>query len=652
LVSPIKVSLDKEGYPLLFKDLKEFLGGSLEERKFVFTLLMISRTLQAKKNEQIPVKLNSITDPKIGNLSFLKEPILDYVIFKELNLTNILPLPWSTADLSVVTKGGPNGPALLTYIKTLKRFGYSELVGIAGIASDDCLKWFKSLYLHATTQNVFEEEEFKTSPRSTKFTRRLSVIKDPECKMRVIAMFDYVSQTCLEPLSNKLFSILKQIPSDRTFTQNPYLHKPIDANHRLWSLDLTAATDRFPLTLQIQILSKLTNPKFAESWALLMSGSPFASPLDPTESINYSVGQPMGAKSSWPMFTLSHHIVVRYCAVLCGVTNFENYMILGDDIVINNDQIALKYIQVMNDLGVEISKSKTHTSFFVYEFAKRWIDTRIGECTGIPMKGLIENIDNIFIIYQILFDYYFIKGNLYMAKSNLVWVVASLIRAVLRSKQKQCFSQRSFVERLEPLAFFMRYRFGYVTYDEARCFFAKHLRSDIYMIPTKDVVRDEISRVMSLAMVGTAWSSARVMSRFIPNLFSNPFFLDRSLTIDEDGTPIPMLQAVYNYTDKLVMKMTHLQLSKITVEEAMEDVVLLDVEAMMSFERCTKVQMLSHAALAARFRAELRFDPLQLPNKYRALTAIKHTRDIRHALYLKLKALKQTGAGIQRKTEA
>jgi hypothetical protein len=142
------------------------------------------------------------------------------------------------------------------------------------------------------------------------------------------------------------------------------------------------------------------------------------------------------------------------------------------------------------------------------------------------------------------------------------------------------------------------------------------------------------------------------MSRFIPNLFSNPFFLDRSLTIDEDGTPIPMLQAVYNYTDKLVMKMTHLQLSKITVEEAMEDVVLLDVEAMMSFERCTKVQMLSHAALAARFRAELRFDPLQLPNKYRALTAIKHTRDIRHALYLKLKALKQTGAGIQRKTEA
>jgi hypothetical protein len=129
--------------------------------------------------------------------------------------------------------------------------------------------------------------------------------------------------------------------------------------------------------------------------------------------------------------------------------------------------------------------------------------------------------------------------------------------------------------------------------------------------------------------------------------------MDRPLIINELGSPIPMLQAIYNYVDKLVMKITYLQLDKITVEQALEDIVLLDVSAMMSFERCTKVQMLSHAALAARFRAELRFDPLQLPNRYRALTAIKHTRDIRHSLYLKLKDLAQTGAGLRaRNSEA
>lgn len=92
LVSPLKVSLDKEGFPLLFKDLKELLGGSLEKRKFVFTLLMISRTLQAKKKEKIPVLLDSITDPKKGTLSILSAPVLRYVI-KELKLDNLLPLP-------------------------------------------------------------------------------------------------------------------------------------------------------------------------------------------------------------------------------------------------------------------------------------------------------------------------------------------------------------------------------------------------------------------------------------------------------------------------------------------------------------------------------------------------------------------------------
>jgi hypothetical protein len=232
LVSPIKISLDKEGFPLLFKDLKELLGGSLGDRKFCFTLLMISRTLQAKKGEAIPVKLNSITDPKIGDLSFLKDPILDHVLFNELKLESLLPLPWAVTDLSVVTKGGPNGPALLTYIQTIKRFGYAELVGIAGIASDGFLDWFKDIYAHAAKQNIYEPEDL-SSPRSTKYTRRLSVIKDPECKMRVIAMFDYVSQTALEPLSNKLFSILRKIPSDRTFTQDPHLHIPIDKTQRL-----------------------------------------------------------------------------------------------------------------------------------------------------------------------------------------------------------------------------------------------------------------------------------------------------------------------------------------------------------------------------------------------------------------------------------
>jgi hypothetical protein len=56
---------------------------------------------------------------------------------------------------------------------------------------------------------------------------------------------------------------------------------------------------------------------------------------------------------------------------LCGLHNFDQYIILGDDIVIKNDAVAKTYIEVMTKLGVEISLNKTHVSVDTYEFAKR-----------------------------------------------------------------------------------------------------------------------------------------------------------------------------------------------------------------------------------------------------------------------------------------
>jgi hypothetical protein len=87
----------------------------------------------------------------------------------------------------------------------------------------------------------------------------------------------------------------------------------------------------------------------------------------------YAVGQPMGSYSSWASFTLTHHLVVQYCAFKCGIFPFTNYIILGDDIVIKNNKVARAYIKFMTALGVEISNHKTHVSKDTYEFAKRWI---------------------------------------------------------------------------------------------------------------------------------------------------------------------------------------------------------------------------------------------------------------------------------------
>jgi hypothetical protein len=80
----------------------------------------------------------------------------------------------------------------------------------------------------------------------------------------------------------------------------------------------------------------------------------------------------MGAYSSWAMLALTHHVLVRVAAQRCGVQHFKDYIVLGDDIVIQNDKVASEYLFLMKCLGVKINLSKSIISSRFCEFAKRW----------------------------------------------------------------------------------------------------------------------------------------------------------------------------------------------------------------------------------------------------------------------------------------
>ena len=79
----------------------------------------------------------------------------------------------------------------------------------------------------------------------------------------------------------------------------------------------------------------------------------------------------MGAYSSWAMLALTHHLIVRVCALRCGLPQFSGYAVLGDDIVIADDNVAAEYVSIMRALGVGISMHKTLVSNRFCEFAKK-----------------------------------------------------------------------------------------------------------------------------------------------------------------------------------------------------------------------------------------------------------------------------------------
>jgi hypothetical protein len=62
---------------------------------------------------------------------------------------------------------------------------------------------------------------------------KLSIIKDAELKMRVIAMLDYYSQVILKPIHTHLLSCLRKLPADRTFTQSPFFTEGVDRSQKL-----------------------------------------------------------------------------------------------------------------------------------------------------------------------------------------------------------------------------------------------------------------------------------------------------------------------------------------------------------------------------------------------------------------------------------
>jgi hypothetical protein len=207
---------------------------------------------------------------------------------------------------------------------------------------------------------------------------RLSFLKEPAGKVRVIAIVDCWTQSALTGLHKSLSTILSAIEQDGTFDQGKPLRLLMERKlNNLYSYDLTSATDRLPVSLQVQVLSYLFNDRVAQAWRTLLTDREFL--LSKNEyglvgSVRYAVGQPMGCLSSFNMMAFCHHIIVKIAASRVGVSDFKDYSLLGDDIVIGDSLVAKSYENIMSNLGLVINPHKSLVSTIgVCEFAKRLV---------------------------------------------------------------------------------------------------------------------------------------------------------------------------------------------------------------------------------------------------------------------------------------
>lgn len=374
-----RVSLDHFGLPRILPWYLRKLIYQRDKNSIIlaFTLLSVSRIIPVRGRP----KYLSIIEQFNGNIdtvnickTYIKEKFGPYLIelsnyskIKTIRLSKILPS----------VKVGPSGaPAALSItleailMKKSNLYNYFlEFIMLSG--NSRLLEWFNhySNGISIPKNRIFD-----------KILSKLIELPDKEGKVRLIAILDGWTQACFKPLHEFCFSLMFKMSCDYTYNQRnalPELKSKFDQmilqglEPVYHCYDLTAATDRLPILVQSYIVNELYGyPLIGDAWVNLISNRTFLTRNG--KSIKYEVGQPMGAYSSFALLSLTHHMIVQLAAYQCGIPLYNNYSIVGDDIVILDKDVAKKYLILMQGLGLVINPIKSYISTDFMEFCKRY----------------------------------------------------------------------------------------------------------------------------------------------------------------------------------------------------------------------------------------------------------------------------------------
>lgn len=199
----------------------------------------------------------------------------------------------------------------------------------------------------------------------------VGVTHEPGLKTRYFAAPNVVLQRALDPLKDILLGVLAKCPWDCTLDQrraDSAIQARLAAGRHVHSIDMSKATDHFPWALQKIVLRELSQRKRFKEYADLMvdvveNGS---WELPSGDLVKWSRGQPLGLGPSFPLFTLTHGILLL---CLNGGKWKKAFYVLGDDVIIFDEQLAMKYRKFLSACAVGISEQKSFCSNRLAQFA-------------------------------------------------------------------------------------------------------------------------------------------------------------------------------------------------------------------------------------------------------------------------------------------
>jgi len=199
------------------------------------------------------------------------------------------------------------------------------------------------------------------------------LIQEPGLKLRAVANPARVYQAALKPLGDVLYNRLASLPWDCTHNQTlPYnsIHQHLAQGKVAHAIDLSNATDRFPILLQEKLLFSMFHRIDAIKLFLDLSKSTWLTSLTEHGNISWKTGQPLGLYPSFATFAMTHGFM------LYALNNYAHdglFYVLGDDVVILDDILHQKYMKFLSDMDIPFSPQKSISSDILTEFAGKII---------------------------------------------------------------------------------------------------------------------------------------------------------------------------------------------------------------------------------------------------------------------------------------
>jgi len=206
------------------------------------------------------------------------------------------------------------------------------------------------------------------------------------------------------------------------------------------------------------------------------------------------------------------------------------------------------------------------------------------------MNGIVENINNPFIVMVNLYDFFKVKGNYLGSTKNLPCILSSLYKG-LSFKLSIKFNNSKFKMKIYTFHKSLDYSFGYLTYDSMRELLCLNISNELFMIPDKHLIHTVYDDVVVQGMGGSIKNSMASLSSLAKKVIEGKTIYN--LEDPNELRNYPIFKGIVNYINRYKESVCKWDINSSNYRQKSKDLLMLNIDNVFGKERNKTLELLN-----------------------------------------------------------